>query len=143
FVREYQGPFRNCIYVAGQSQMAQVIEKTRIEQRFAVVAALRGKVIDFCVGEVERAQEIDRCYQPATDGELTAKRVLQERDVKHRVVVGHAGPEITARHRDLVKVGRERGEAVPWQIHTLIGNLDVSRPFATETAALASCCVPY
>ena len=87
-------------------QPAQVIEKTRIEQRFAIIAALRAKVIDFRIGEVERAQEIDRCRQSASHGELPGKGILPERDMKYRLMVGHAGFEITARHRDLVKVGR-------------------------------------
>ena len=87
-------------------QPAQVIEKTRIEQRFAIIAALRAKIIDFRIGEVERAQEIDRCRQSASHGELPGKGVLPKRDMKHRLMVGHAGFEITARHRDLVKVSR-------------------------------------
>ena len=73
FVREDQRPFRNCIYVAGQLQPAHVIEKTRIEQRFAIVAALRAKIIDFRIGEVERAQEIDRCRQPQATVNCPAK----------------------------------------------------------------------
>ncbi len=60
--------------------------------------------------EAEPAQKIDRCCQSASYGELPRKRVLPERDVKHRLMVGHAGFEITARHRDLVKVSREGGE---------------------------------
>ena len=35
-------------------------------------------------------------------------------------MVGHARFEITARHRDLVKVGGECCEAVPWLIHNAI-----------------------
>src|SRR5438874_11721376 len=87
---------------AGQLQPAQVIEKTRIEQRFTIIAALRAKVIDFGVGEMERAKEIDRCSQAASHSELPGKGILPERDVKHRVMVGHSGFKITARHSDLV-----------------------------------------
>jgi phosphosulfolactate synthase (CoM biosynthesis protein A) len=143
FVRKNQGSFRNCIYVAGQLQPAQVIKKTRIEQRFTIIAALRAKIIDLRISEVERAQEVGRCRQSASHGELPVKGVLPKRRVEYRLIIGHSCFEITARHRDLVEVGRKGGEAVPWQIHTLTGNLDVSRPFATETAARASGCVPY
>src|SRR5207249_75148 len=116
FVRKNQSSFRNCIYVAGQLQPAQVIEKTRIEQRFTIIAALRGKVIDFGVGEVKRAKEIDRCRQAGSHGELPGKGILPKRDVKHRVMVGHSGFEITARHSDLVKVGGQGGEIVRWRL---------------------------
>src|SRR5262245_26930109 len=37
--------------------------------------------------------------------------------MKHRVMIGYAGFEITARHRDLVEVGRERGEIVRRTLH--------------------------
>jgi hypothetical protein len=55
--------------------------------------------------------------------------------MKHGLMVGHSGFEITARHRDLVKVGREGGEAMPWQIHRMIFNLDTRREFATLGSA--------
>src|SRR3954452_16608969 len=97
---------QNCIDVAGQLQSAQVIEKMRIEQRFAIVAALRRKVIHFGVRELELAQEIDGSRQSASHGELPGKRVCSKSDVKHRLMVGHSGLEITACHRDLVKIGR-------------------------------------
>jgi hypothetical protein len=87
-------------------QPAQVIEETRIEQRFAIIAALRAKVIDFRVGEAERAQEIDHCCQPASHRELPGKRVFPKGDVKHCLMIHHPRFEITARHRDLVKVSR-------------------------------------
>ena len=34
-----------------------------------------------------------------------------------RLIVGHAGFEITARHRDLIKVGRKGGEVVTRWLH--------------------------
>src|SRR5262245_33012997 len=37
--------------------------------------------------------------------------------MEHRLVVGHTGLEITAGHRDLVEVGRERGEIVRRTLH--------------------------
>ena len=64
------------------------------------------------IREVECAQEVDRCRQPASNRELPEKRVLPERDVKNGLMVGHASFAVTVRHRDLVKVGRKGREVV-------------------------------
>src|SRR5206468_2269725 len=46
--------------------------------------------------------------------------------------------EITARHRDLVQVGREGSEAMPWQIHRISSNLNPKCWFSNFWGAVAA-----
>jgi len=55
--------------------------------------------------------------------------------MKHGLMVGHSGFPVAARHRDLVQVGREGGEAMPSQVHRMIFNLDTCPEFATLGSA--------
>ena len=83
-----------------------MIENAGIEQRFAVVSALRGQVMDFCFVKMERAQEVDCRRKPARDREFSIERVLPKGDVERCLMIAHASFPITTRHRDLVEVCR-------------------------------------
>src|SRR5581483_491380 len=101
-----QCSLRNCIDVAGQSQTAQVIEKTGREEWFAIVAALGTEIIKFCFVKMERAYEIDRGREPARDREFTTKRVFSKSYVEYGFVITHSGIPIAACHCNFVKIGR-------------------------------------
>ena len=54
-VREDERAFGDGVDVAGQAQLAQVLEEARLEQRPPVVAPQRGQVLDILVREVKVA----------------------------------------------------------------------------------------
>src|SRR5206468_7198025 len=100
------------VNVAYQLQLTEVIQKARFKQRFAIVTALGREISDFCFCKMKAAQKIDDRRQAAGDGELAAERVFPKRDVERSVVVAHPSFPVAASHRDLVKIGRQRGEIV-------------------------------
>ena len=67
---------------------------------------LRGEIIDFYFRKMECLQEVNRRRQAARDSKLTAERILTKRDVKHRLMVTHAGLPIAICHGDLIKISR-------------------------------------
>jgi hypothetical protein len=66
---------------------------------------------------MEIAQKINCCRQSARDSELTAERVVPKGDVECCLVIPDTGLPVAAGHRDLVKIGGERGEVVGGWLH--------------------------
>src|SRR2546430_4190344 len=116
----------------------QIIEKTRIKQRFAVIPALRTEICNFCFGKLECAEEIDGSCQAAGDGEFSTERVLPKRDMERRLVIAHTSLPITTCHRDLIKVGRQGDETVSRRFPHSTRNLNTQCGFANDWVAHAS-----
>src|SRR6266478_5497856 len=98
FVRKRERSFRHRINVTAQSQRAQIFEKTGVKQRVAVVAALRGEILDLTFMKLEFPHKIDSHRESARDGEFPTKRIFAKYDVKCRLVIVHPGFPIATRH---------------------------------------------
>ena len=90
-------------------QLAQVVEKRRLEQRFSVGAGERRQIRQIVAAELEAVEVVERRGQSAGHAEAAFERLLAKDQVKHGLAIRAARLPIAVGHGQLVQV-REQGE---------------------------------
>jgi len=105
---EDNGTLGDGVDVEGKrAHVDQVLKEGRIEERLAIVALERGKVIGVGLGETERVEPLEGRLETGADGVTTVEGLGPEKHVEHSLSVSTATLPVALGHCQLVKISQE------------------------------------
>jgi hypothetical protein len=99
--------FGDSIYIAFHAQVAQVIQKGRVEQRLIILPSECCQVGEVRLAKAESAEPLNSRRQPAGNRKPVLKRRRAKEEVGHGFFSRRARLPVAASHGELVYVGQE------------------------------------
>ncbi len=145
FVGENQRAFGDGVDIAGEAQVAEIIDEAEIEEGLSIVAGQGGQVGQFVFVEVKILEIIDDIGQSAGNAETAVEGILPEEEMEDRLAFVDLVFPIAVGHCQLVKVGEENRVFLLFRLHLSVkmtlrafGSKDISSDLAV--VARTTCC---